>query len=316
MSGQEAVFQAFTAEQAANYAIGRANSYPEILYQSILSYHQGPRDLLLDVGTGPGMVVWDLLKQHFRSAIGCDASPGMIAHAKQDAEKFGLAGRTTFTVTGAEDCAAAVSGPAGSGSSGGVVDLVTVGTAAHWFDLPAFYRSAAQALRSGGTLAMWIPSSSYVHPSVPHAREIQAVMSDLEDTVLRPYYQKGSLYARHGYDDLPLPWDGADGEAVATFDKASFKRVQWDREGLPSAPPLPDGSPGPFLFGREMTFKQAEKALSTSSSVIRWREAHPDKAGTEEDVVKIMIKRVRDIAGDIDRITIAPSCTLLLMWKA
>ncbi|KAK5716468.1 hypothetical protein LTR15_009359 [Elasticomyces elasticus] len=304
MAGQEATFQTFTAEQAANYAIGRANSYPDVLYQTIVEYHQGPRDAFLDFGTGPGLVVWDLLK-YFKSAFGCDAGPGMIEHAKKDAEKYGVTDRTTFIVTNAEDCASAVSGS---------VDLVTVGTAAHWFDLPAFYQSAAKALRPGGTLAMWIPSSSYVHPTVPHAKEIQAAMFELQGDVLQPYHQKGTKYAMTGYDNLPLPWDDGNGQAL--FDKTTFKRMLWDREGIPTAPPLADGTPGPYLLGREITFKQAEMALATSSSVIRWREAHPDRVGTEEDPVTSMINHVRAIVGDeVDRITVAPSCTLLLLRR-
>lgn len=39
MSNQEAVFQKFTEAQAANYAVGRAYSYPETLYQSLLEWY-------------------------------------------------------------------------------------------------------------------------------------------------------------------------------------------------------------------------------------------------------------------------------------
>ncbi|KAK3113180.1 hypothetical protein LTR53_009779 [Teratosphaeriaceae sp. CCFEE 6253] len=314
MAGQEAVFQKYTAEDAAKYAIGRAYAYPEVLYQSILDWlvvlvHQGPRTTALDVGTGPGKVVWDLL-QHFPYVIGCDAGPGMIAHARSAAAAHHLTDRTTFTVTPAETCAAAV-----TATSRATVDLITVATAAHWFDLPRFYASAATALRPGGMLALWILSSSFIHPAVPHAREIQAELAELEDDVLRPYWQlPGTLYARNGYDDLPLPW--TDAAANPGFERESFQRVEWDRHGNPSAPPLPDGSPGPFQMGREVTFAQAELGLATSSSVVRWRAAHPGKVGTAEDVVQVAFRKIREIVGEVEALTVAPSCSLLLMRRA
>ncbi|EMD00305.1 hypothetical protein BAUCODRAFT_30789 [Baudoinia panamericana UAMH 10762] len=182
----------------------------------------------------------------------------MIEQAKKDALKHGFADRTTFCALSAEDCASAVS-EAGLSQ----VDAITVATAAHWFDMPAFYASAAKVLRPGGTLAMWVPVSLYCHPSVSKHKEVQAILDGLEEGFLSPYMQAGSMLARTGYETLPLPWSIPDTHGL--FDEAAFKRCEWDRDGVPSAPPLPDGTPGPFLFERKMTIAQGEAAWATSS---------------------------------------------------
>lgn len=233
----------------------------------------------------------------------------MIEQAKKDAAKLGFADKTSFTAVPAEDCAAAL-----TEAKLEQADLITVGTAVHWFDMPAFYAAAAKALRPGGTLAMWTSSSMYCHPSTPHPEKIQALLSDLEDKMLRPYMEKGNLMARNAYQDLEMPWT-SEGTAPL-FDQKSFERREWDRDGVPSSPPLADGSPGPFLFGNEFSPEQAERMLSSASPVVRWREANPDKAGTEEDVLKVMIRQLQGVLGKDSKTIFAPGWALLLMRRA
>jgi len=224
MTSQDHTFLKFTPGQAAQYADGRGGSYPALLYQAISDYH-GDRshDLVLDVGTGPGKAVWDLLP-HFRRAVGCDTSPEMIEQAKRDAvEKLGAAGakeRTSFSVAGGEDCASAL-------AQGERADVVTVAMTAHWLDLPKFYASVAKALKPNGTLAIWTCSSMYCHPSEPNHERIQEILSELEDGMLAPYVTPGNMMSRNAYEGLALPWDlhGVEG----AYDRLSFVRKDWDR---------------------------------------------------------------------------------------
>ncbi|RAL63178.1 hypothetical protein DID88_004257 [Monilinia fructigena] len=73
---------------------------------------------------------------------------------------------------------------------------------------------------------------------------------------------------------------------------ASLK-LDYDRDGM-----LSDSSSNDFFGGgREVTLMQAEKGLSTASMVTRWREAHPEKAGTEKDILKLHIEEVRKAMG-------------------
>ncbi|KAK5114269.1 hypothetical protein LTR62_002520 [Meristemomyces frigidus] len=304
----EKTFKSFTPEQAAAYATGRGQSYPEPLYEAIIRYHQGKLDTVLDVGTGPGKVVRDML-QYCEKGIGCDASVNMIEQAKLDAAQRGLSDQTSFHVADAEHCDEAV-------TESGLqhVDLITAGTAAHWFDMPRFYAAAAKALRSGGTIAMWAPSSYYIHPSEPRAEEIQAILSNLEDNYLKPYMQPGSLLARQGYEKLPLPWQSPDLKHL--FVESAFEHVDWDLGGVPSAPPLADGTPGPFLMSSGWSMKQAMAGLSSSSPVIRWREAHPDKALTEEDPIMLTANALKKFIGEEGTLKAASALSLLLLRRA
>ncbi|KAI7278492.1 hypothetical protein KC345_g5941 [Hortaea werneckii] len=321
----DTTFRNFTAQQAAAYASGRGGSYPQPLYETILDFHQGQRDLCMDVGTGPGKAVWDLLN-YFTHCIGSDASEQMIEQAKQEAFSRHLNHRTTFLTAEAEH-----SGDPATLHHAGVkpnsIDLVTVAMAAHWFQYPAFYLSAAQALRPGGTLAIWTTSSYYCHPSVPRYREIQTLLHTLEDELLGPYMTPGNRLARRCYDGLPLPWsplpssspaaggEGAQNPCAALFDEAAFVRKHWDRDGVPSAPPLSDGSPGPYLLGREVDLQGGLKGLSSSGPVIRWRQANPEKVDTEQDPIRVIAQRLKQVVGEQTKLVLAPSCTVLLFRR-
>ncbi|KAK4549158.1 hypothetical protein LTR36_007616 [Oleoguttula mirabilis] len=309
---RDPTFRVFTAEQAAAYASGRAGSYPDALYQSIMNFHHGKRELCLDVGTGPGKAVWDLLN-YFDRCIGCDAGAEMIEQAKKDAARLGVTDRAAFVLAPAESCADTLAQPNFPPAS---ADVITVAMAAHWFDLPAFYASAAQALRPGGTLAMWTASSYYCHPAVPNHEAIQRILTELEDGHLADYMAEGNKLTRGGYEQLPLPWSSSNNEpSSGLFDETSFQRRDWDRDGVPSAPALADGTPGPFLLGKSRTMEQAIATMSSSGPVIRWRQAHPEKAETEEDPLMVTEKRLREIMDGADELVGSPSCSLLLMRR-
>ena len=307
MATKDRTFVNFTAEQAAQYASVRGTSYPPELYQAIFDYHDGERNLLLDVGTGPGKVVFDLMP-HFKHGLGCDASVQMIEQAKKDASRRDISEKTRFVVCAGEDCVKAL--PEGEQ---GTFDVVTVAMAAHWMDMPGFYASAAKALRPGGTLAIWTCSSIFCHPSTPNAVAVQEALSDLEDGLLHDYHTPSNHLSRNAYMELPLPWTMDDPNPG--FSESSFIRRDWDRGGVPSAPPLADGSPGPFLTQKEASLEEFEMAVGSGSSVIRWRKANPEKAYTEEDIVQLTIRRVHERSGGRESFFLSASFSLLLMRK-
>lgn len=124
MSPPERTFTHFTPSQASSYASTRGQlSYPPALYTKILTYHtalpSNSTKAFLDVGTGTGKVVFDLLeKGHFEKGIGCDASTEMVKQARRGAEERGL--QAEFVVRKGEEC-----GELGKEGVGNV-DLVTV----------------------------------------------------------------------------------------------------------------------------------------------------------------------------------------------
>ncbi|TDZ58245.1 putative methyltransferase [Colletotrichum trifolii] len=308
MAPIEQTFSTFSPEQAAAYAKTRGSGYSPVLYQAILDYHsEHPRDVLLDVGSGPGTVVFDLLS-HFKRAYGCDTGFQMIEQAKKTATECGFSKeQAVFKVSAAEQCADAFS------TCQGEVDVITVAMAAHWFDMPAFYKAAAKLPRPGGALAIWTCSSMLVHPSVPNHEKIQDILSDLEDGMLAPHVEEGNTISRNAYRDLKLPWDDVTSRGL--FGEGSFERVDWDLHGIPSAPRGLDGTPGPFLHGRETTIPEMEQTLGSAGMVIRWREANPDKALTDEDVVTVTARRLQEVVGVSEKLSLGHSTIFLLLRR-
>jgi hypothetical protein len=124
-----------------------------------------------------------------------------------------------------------------------------------------------------------------MHPSTPNAAAIQAAVEALNDGELQPYYEPGNRLALNLYVDLPLPWTMA--PPVPEFDKESYFRKEWGLE---------DGT-GELLesSGTEMNLEAIEKIWGTTSQVQRWRDAHPEKAGTEEDILKRLVRVIASL---------------------
>ena len=143
-------------------------------------------------------------------------------------------------------------------------------------------------------------------PSTPNASHVQDVMFRLEREQLAPFELPGNRLTRDGYDNLPLPWNV--NPPIKAFPKKGFTRLDWDRDGKLS-------DPDHFFLGDDrVTVTDVQKRLSTSSMVIRWREAHPQLAGTEQDVVKVIAREMRETLGRED-LVIGSSCHLLLFKR-
>ncbi|EMT67108.1 Trans-aconitate 3-methyltransferase [Fusarium odoratissimum] len=143
----------------------------------------------------------------------------------------------------------------------GSVDVITGATCAHWFDMPRFWEQAAKTLRPGGTVALWT-AANYMLP--------------------------GNLMGRDLYRGLPLPWTLD--PPVSTFDQDSFVRKEWCTG--------PDSETMFFEHSPPVNLDMVEMVLGTASPVTRWREAHPEAVGTENDVVRQIRRRIEKILGD------------------
>lgn len=126
------------------------------------------------------------------------------------------------------------------------------------------------------------------------------------------------------YDNLILPWqiDNHDGNqsghaASLAFPESDFVRHEWDRDGVLSNGQdffLADGAPNGDESGAT-TLDDLEDRLGTASMVTRWREAHPDLAGTERDCVKEMGAEIRRAMGDENPKFKTGSAVVLLLFK-
>lgn len=141
------------------------------------------RGAALDVGCGNGQLT-RLLAPHFRQVTGIDPSADQIAHA---APGDGIVYR----------CAPAERLPVPDASQ----DLVTAAQAAHWFDLPAFYREVRRVGRPGAVLAL---VSYGVLELAPGLAERFAVFYRDE---IGPYWPPERALVDSGYATIDFPFE-------------------------------------------------------------------------------------------------------------
>ncbi|KAJ6110262.1 hypothetical protein N7486_002497 [Penicillium sp. IBT 16267x] len=281
---KEKTFSNFNQEQGKSYAEGRPDYHPNV-YRYIIDIHTstgGQSDTLLDVGTGPGNAA-RALSPHFAHALGLDPSEGMVATARSIGGVTSTSEPIRYEVSTAEQLGTSLSQqPIQDGS----VDLITAANSAHWFDMSQFWSTAARVLKPGGSVIVWTTGKTGVHHSVPNAAAINSALDHLEATVLKPFMVQGNFMTRNRYLDLILPWNLE--HPVPEFEEAEFVRKDWD----PSEN---------FLAHQpEVSLDIMEKTFETMSPAVRWREAHPETAGTEGDIVKIYrrtIERLLHEAG-------------------
>lgn len=281
METTEDIFRAYTAAQGQNYSIVRPGYSPE-LFKIIINHHTstgGQLHTVVDVGCGPGQATKDLAP-FFKNTIGLDPSEGMIDTARASAKSANLPIR--FEVSSAEALGIDLEPPISDCS----VDLVTVATAAHWFDMAGFWKAASRILKPGGTVAIWTRSGAEINTTkTPNGVAIQAAVEEFYNG-LRLWARAGNRLTHDLYIDLPLPWTLE--TPVVEFDKDSFVRKEWnkDKKGVEN---------DIIRTGGPVTPAQFEKIMGTSSPVTRWREAHPEKVGTEEDVVRQLRRRIESL---------------------
>jgi hypothetical protein len=111
------------------------------------------------------------------------------------------------------------------------------------------------------------------------------------------------------YDDLQLPWDIP--TPVTAFPKSLYVKHEYDRDGVLSN--------GVSFFGGsiETTVEKAKMGLGTTSQVTRWREAHPDLAGTDKDIVEVFAKKMLEVLpGDPSKVQYGSGTAILLFKKS
>lgn len=297
----DTTFRGYTPTQVEEYA-RRRGGYPRALIDQVIKAHTstgGCLGSLLDLGCGPGSATRDVAP-HFDHADGIDPGIEMIRTAKAlggQAKKSQI----RFMNGDAEDCA---------GIPDKSIDLITAATAAHWFDMERFWPTAARILKPGGTVALFTIWRAFIHPQLtPHAEAIQKILLELEQVTLAPYSKPGNLSVMRLYDNLTMPWELT--SSCDAFPKSSYSRQVWNDHGRP-------GSDGAYICEeRSMTLDEAEKAIGTISPVTRWREAHPELAGTDRDCVRAAFIRIKEIsdAGPDDKVTMVGPSVLVIVKR-
>jgi len=176
---------------AKEYAQTRPH-YPSELF-SYLASLLDRRTLAWDCATGNGQAALELAR-YFERVIATDISAEQLRHSVPHP-------RVTYRVAQAEQ----------SGLDGQSVDLLTVATALHWFDLDRFYSEACRVVRSGGVLAVWTYHVGYVEP--PFNEVVERFYRD----VVSPYFAPGARLVDDRYEGITLPGEAVDaGEYFAS----------------------------------------------------------------------------------------------------
>lgn len=177
-------FRDHFSELAERYAKHRPR-YPSELY-TFLALLAPERELAWDCGTGNGQAA-TLLAEHFEKVIATDASAEQIENAFPHP-------RVDYRVEPAER----------SSLNNGEVDLVTVGTAVHWFDFQDFYSEVRRVGKPNAVIALW----TYHQPAISEA--IDAVVRSYYRETLDGYWPERFQYLENQYRTLPFPFADVD----------------------------------------------------------------------------------------------------------
>jgi SAM-dependent methyltransferase len=167
--------------QAELYAKFRPK-YPSDLIQFVLSLVENHENAW-DCATGNGQVA-GAIAEHFNAVFATDASQKQLDNAIQQENIF--YSRSAAEVTDFED---------------NTFDLITVAQAAHWFQLPEFYKEVKRVARKNAVLAIWGYSLFSISP------EIDDIISDFYQNIIGPYWDAERRLVDNGYRDLHFPFE-------------------------------------------------------------------------------------------------------------
>jgi SAM-dependent methyltransferase len=187
------------AAEAEDYVHLRP-TYPDNLF-AFLATVVPARGAAWDCATGNGQAATHLA-EYFDRVVATDESGEMIAQAPPDL-------RITYRVAEAEE----------SGLEDGSLDLVTVASAIHWFDLEKFYAEVNRVVRPGGTIAAW----TYYTPVF--GSEVDAIIRRLVHDILGPYWDERLHYVVDEFHDLPFPFEPIEAPSFRTD-------MMWDMRDL------------------------------------------------------------------------------------
>jgi SAM-dependent methyltransferase len=167
--------------QAETYARYRP-VYPQMLYDFLFSVTFG-YNTAWDCGTGNGQVA-SVLADKFEKVYATDISEQQLSHAVKKPNIQYMVSRAEQTEL-PDNCA----------------DLITVGTAIHWFDFAAFYEEARRVGKKGSVLAAWAYAPFRCNAA------INRLVDHFYWNTVGPYWPPERKYGDDAYRSIPFPFE-------------------------------------------------------------------------------------------------------------
>jgi SAM-dependent methyltransferase len=242
----------------------------------VLAYHRGPRNLLVDLGCGHGLISRELSKD-FKRVIATDPSSGMVKQAQEQSPKSEYP-NVDFQVAAAESLPFVQDGS---------VDMVVAGQAAHWFNYDVVFPELKRILRKGGTLAFW-GYKDHVYIGYPRASDIvqRYYYGDDPERNLGRYWEPGRFIVRNKLRDVKPPGELYEDET----------RVEYEPD-----PAKANSGEGKMFMTKDMTLGQSKDYVRTASAFHEWERKHPQnksrKEGGPGDLVDWMYDEMSEAEG-------------------
>ncbi|KAI8899557.1 S-adenosyl-L-methionine-dependent methyltransferase [Globomyces pollinis-pini] len=217
-------------------------SYPQELYSIVYKAvtDHSSFNLATDVGTGTGQTAIELAKK-FKNVVGTDISANMLNEAV-------VADNVSYKLATAEDFSKHFDPES--------VDLITVSTAAHWFNMEKFYQESYKVLKPNGIVAIW-GYGNFVAPDYP---DITKLHQEYSVDFLEPYWDSG----RHHLENLYLD---------QSFTKAPHFEIE--RSIYPDVPDVLKMTRQPLLK-KKMSLNDIKGYLHTWSAYKTFKEKRPN----------------------------------------
>lgn len=191
----------FFSKQSSVYAQSRP-SYPNELF-TFLSELCVEHQLAWDCATGNGQAAVSLAS-HFDKVIASDLSEKQISNATPAPNVEYRVHRVEANTL--EDSS---------------VDLITVATAAHFFDLPVFYAEVDRILKPRGVLAIWSYAGCKVN------EEVDPVLDEFAFEFLHDHWPEQTRYNwKDKYKTLPFPYSQVDLPKFEASQQYNWKQLE------------------------------------------------------------------------------------------
>jgi ubiquinone/menaquinone biosynthesis C-methylase UbiE len=163
-------------------------SYSEEIYSLIYKFHsehQGEHQLALDVGCGTGQATIEIANK-FIQVYGIDTLQEQIDNATPR-------DNIIYQVGPGEDL---------TKFKDHSVDLITVGTAFHWFKHDEFFHEAKRVLKDNGTLAVF----GYYFPVIKNESKANDLLKIVTIDLFDQYSNSNNRYIKNMYRDIKFPF--------------------------------------------------------------------------------------------------------------